>query len=216
MTLEDVIHDVQFDYDSPLIVESKYYETYELIPLSRGNSNYLKIFNTNIRSISKNYTQFEAFLGELESLHFSFDILSFTETWLDCSLENSIHFQNYIPAFKHKHPNKEGGGLALYVKDDIQFKVRHDLNFPIDKQNLFDAIFIEIIPNEKHSRSLVLGNLYRTPSFNSVNEFNHDISHLIEKLQSENKDIVLLGDLNINLIQSSTHRDLRIPRQYAR
>ena len=204
VSLEETIYDEQFDHDSPLITHSSYYD---ISFLTQNHLHDMKILNTNARSLPKNFMQFEALLAQLSIQNFSFEILTFTETWLDSFLESTINFDTYVPVMKHKSPVKEGGGLAIFVKTGIKFKLRNDLFFPLEKQNQFDGIFIEIEANNKHTRPLVLGNLYRSPSFNSSTDFSQSLSSIIEKLNTENKDIIIVGDLNIDLIKSNTHKE---------
>ena len=75
---------------------------------------------------------------------------------------------------------KEGGELAIFVKDDIKFRIRSDLSFPPEKQSQFDEIFIEIEPNNDQARPLVLGNLYHSPSFKSISDFCQNLLSIIE------------------------------------
>ena len=204
VSLEETTLDDQFNHESPLFTKSLYYDKSFL---SHNHPHDMKILNTNARSLPKNFLQFEALLAELSTQNFSFEILTFTETWLDNSLESSINFNTYVPVMKHKSPVKEGGGLAIFVKTNIRFKLRNDLTFPIDKQNQFDGIFIEIEPCNNQTRPLILGNIYRSPSYNSITDFSQSLSLIIERLNSENKDIVIVGDMNIDLIKSETHRE---------
>ena len=203
VSLGEVIHDEQFDHTSPLITQSYYYDNSFLC---QTHTHHLKIFNTNARSLLKNLSHFETLFAQLSSHNFSFDILTFTETWLDPSIENFVYFENYTPIMKHKLPVKEGGGLAIFVKKYINYTIRNDLSFPEEKQNQFDGIFIELVPDNKQSRPIVLGNIYRSPRFNSVREFSQSLSSLVEKLNNENKEIIIVGDLNIDLIKSTTHK----------
>ena len=204
VSLEETIFDEQFNHESPLFTKSLYYDKSFL---SHTHPHEMKILNTNARSLPKNFIQFEALLAELSTQNFSFEILTFTETWLDNHLETGINFDTYIPVMKHKSPVKEGGGLAIFVKTHIRFKLRNDLTFPIDKQNQFDGIFIEIESHDKQICPLVLAKIYHSPSYNSITDFSQSLSLIIERLNSENKDIVIVGDMNIDLIKSETHRE---------
>jgi exonuclease III len=204
VSLEETVYDEQFNHESPLFTQSSYYDSSFL---SQNHSHNMKIFNTNARSLLKNFNQFEILLKQLSTQNFTFEILTFTETWLNSSLEHFINFENYTPIMKHKLPVKEGGGLAIFVKTDIQFRIRNDLSFPIEKQNQFDGIFIELQPKNRQTRPLVLGNIYRSPSFNNISDFSQNLSAIIEKLNNENKDIVIVGDLNVDLIKSNTHKE---------
>jgi hypothetical protein len=58
-----------------------------------------------------------------------FDILSFTESWLkDTNTADSIELLNYqIPFRKDGGGDKKGGGIVVYVKDNIYTMRRFDL-----------------------------------------------------------------------------------------
>jgi len=62
-------------------------------------------------------------------------------------------------------------------------------------------VFVEIV-NEK-GRNIVIGCIYRHPTFD-LDSFNIMYSDLSEKINSENKEIVLMGDFNINLLNADS------------
>ena len=86
----------------------------------------------------------------------------------------------------------------MYIKNDTVYKVRNDLN--LYKSKNLESIFIEIIST--NNKNIVVGCVYRHPSMDS-NEFNeHCLSILNEKhLLEKNKEIILMGDFNINLLR---------------
>ena len=57
-----------------------------------------------------------------------FDILTLSETRLkdDVNLVNYVQIPDY--KFSYKNQNERSGGVCLYTKDSIKYKVRHDLN----------------------------------------------------------------------------------------
>ena len=81
----------------------------------------------------------------------------------------------------------------LYIKQNINYKVRKDLNLYKSKE--LESVFIEII--DKKGKNTIVGSIYRHPSM-QANIFSNDfLDPLLEKLSYENKNIVLLGDYNI-------------------
>ena len=71
----------------------------------------------------------------------------------------------------------------------------------------FESSFIEIkFPKKKN---LVIGCIYRHPTSNiPVHEFNQCfIDPLLHKINSENKQCILMGDFNIDLLKCKTHKD---------
>ena len=111
-------------HEPRLITKSKYYTSDEFISFNESISiaNYLTILNVNSRSLAKHHTEYALYLKSLESNTFtSFDILSFTETWLDDHLQQLAFFNDYQSVFKHKVGQKEGGGLAIFIRNNIYF-----------------------------------------------------------------------------------------------
>ena len=78
----------------------------------------------NIRGIKQNVTEFEAFIG---MLNLQLTIIGLTKTWLhdhDCNLYN---LSGYHTA-ENLRKSRNGGGLAVCIKDCISFTKRCDLS----------------------------------------------------------------------------------------
>ena len=68
------------------------------------------------------------------------------------------------------------------------------------------SVFIEIIQN--YSKNLVVGCIYRHP-YMQQSEFNDEyLKPLSEKLISENKEVILLGDFNIDLLKCDSNKNV--------
>ena len=85
-------------------------------------------------------------------------IIGLTETWLQHS-DTLIDMSGY--KFIHNHRlNRTGGGVGVYFSDhdDLNYKVRKDLNYDSD---CAESLFIEIVkPRGKNS---IVGVVYRPP-----------------------------------------------------
>lgn len=185
------------------IPDSQYYDIDSCVKLFAENNlgDNFNIFSTNSRSLPKHKSEYDVLFHAINSNH-EFDLLSFTESWLDNKLESLVHFNGYNSVYKHRCPNKEGGGIALYIKEDIEFVLRHDLQLPVDKSHLYDCICIEV---KNHTRNIIIFTIYRTPSHNSTHELTSDLNSILDKAKQENKDIVITGDLNIDLLKYTVH-----------
>ncbi len=60
------------------------------------HDNSLSMLHFNIRSMNKNTTEFKRYI---QTLNFSFDILGFSETWLNEGINDLYQFDSY----KHYH-----------------------------------------------------------------------------------------------------------------
>ena len=207
ITLTDVITpDHLVDFESPLLKNSFYYDLSSFSKLLKNaHSSNLNLFNTNARSLVQNISEFTAFFHYLKNENdFSFDIITFTETWADSNLEGLLQIEHYKSEFKHKVSKKEGGGLAIYINEAVKYKIRTDLIFPIEKQNEYDALFVELSSSEPSGKNTLVGNIYRSPSFDNIKEFTKHLKKLIEVINTENKNVILMGDFNIDLLKGNT------------
>jgi len=66
----------------------------------------------------------------------------------------------------------------------------------------FESLFIEIGLNKK----ILIGIIYRPPGA-CMKEFNMELQTLLDPIRKDNIECYIMGDLNINLINSGTHTD---------
>ena len=79
-----------------------------------------------------------------------------TETWLHSTSPPIFNIDNYD--FIHiDRKNGKGGGVALYIRNDLHYKVRHDIQI-----EGIETLFLEIT-DEKHKNKIV-GVMYRPPN----------------------------------------------------
>ncbi|XP_065679802.1 uncharacterized protein LOC136094122 [Hydra vulgaris] len=131
------------------------------------------------------------------------DIIAISETRLnyDKTLRTDINLNGYV--FEHTDSHSNKGGTLIYIKSELKYNLRSDLI--IQEKKELESTFIELLlPSEKN---IIVGCIYR-PCMNT-NDFN--ITHmqtLLDKLSLENKNIVLLGDFNINLLKYDSCNDV--------
>ena len=127
-------------------------------------SSHLSFVHYNVQSIVPK-------LDLLSSEIFDFDILSFSETWLNPSVSlNDLHIQSFNKPERKDRVGDSHGGVLVYVKDNIHYRRRHDLEILG-----FENIWIEL--SFKHKRVL-FGLFYRPPNsdqlyYNSLEDSIH-------------------------------------------
>ena len=127
----------------------------------------------NIVSLPKRFDEINFTMS-----HKFLDIMSFSETRLNSKIPDSmIHIDGYDIIQKDRSRN--GGGVCIYLRNTINYQIRHDLSPPV-----LEAICIEI--SKPHSRPFIVVTVYRPPD-SSPDFYN------------ENKEIYILGDLNCDL-----------------
>ena len=120
-------------------------------------------------------------------------ILGINESWLDSTVsDQEVSMQNYN-TFRRDRRSGRGGGILVFIRDIIKSKRRIDL----EKDNI-ECLWTELKLNKK---SLLLGNIYRPP--NATTAFFNDLEAMLEKVATQSKGVVLVGDLNINLLTKS-------------
>ena len=86
-----------------------------------------------------------------------------------------------------------GGGVCFYIRSNINYVVREDLN-----NELLEILSIEIL--KPNSKPFVVTSWYRPP--NSLIDLFSNIDSLLARIDSENVEHYLMGDMNCGLLSS--------------
>ena len=91
----------------------------------------------------------------------------------------------------------------MCIKDCISFTKRCDLSvFKCD----IESVFVEIEKDQVGaSKTIVIVTINRPPG-NDLSVFNTEVNNLLDSLNKENKLLYIMGDFNINLLNSESHR----------
>ena len=65
------------------------------------------------------------------------------------------------------------------------------------KKKMVESTFIEIL--NKNQKNMIIGCVSKHPKHGVTDFTNNYITSLLDKLSNENKDIMIMGDFNINL-----------------
>ena len=130
-----------------------------------------------------------------------FDIIGFTETWLNNSIPSTDLLFNGFHQPIRKDRSDSHGGVAIYVNENISFKRRHDLEFYI-MLNVYGLKYF----SQPISQNL-FGVFYRPPSADRL--YTNAIGESIG-LARETRihDIFITGDFNINALSEPTTRKI--------
>ena len=158
--------------------------------------NNFSTLHINIRSLSANH---DIFLNLLNDLDYNFSILGLSETKLivDKDEVNNISIPGYN--FVSKPSLSNAGGVGFFIRSDHNFTIREDLSQTYPE---FESLWIEIYNNKNHN--ILSAVMYRHPSFNP-DSFLTYLEQCVEKVNKENKYCILMGDFNLNLLNSDSH-----------
>lgn len=154
------------------------------------NNKGVKIVHLNIRSILPKFTLLkESFLDD------SFDVVMLSETWMQQSIpSNLIGVSDYNLVRKDRQINKRGGGLCIYLRDNIVYEQLLPLLEGCDKDLEWLCLKISLGGHKKQIMLL----LYRPPNGNPQQAISY-LRACLEFFQSEHRncELTIMGDLNI-------------------
>ena len=168
---------------------------------SKFDKNNFSLYHVNIRSLPAHCNEF---LLSLKNTKSCFKIIGMCETWL--SDTNLDLYSMCIPSYQAVHKTRKGrrgGGVSLFIHESIDFKIRNDLNLVFN--DVVESVFVEIdksifcTPN-----NILIGEIYRPPN-TSIVEFNNCLEQLLAVISRSNILCYLMGDFNINLLNTYTH-----------
>ena len=88
--------------------------------------------------------------------------------------------------------------MAVYASTRLTVERRSDLKF-----SCLELLWIELKPN--HSKTVLLGFIYRPPKYAKIEWFNQ-FEDEISSVRQEFKHVILMGDININLLNGHNTR----------
>ena len=184
-----------------------YYDIEKFNNMTKNLTNTFSIFSLNIRSLPKKLDSLKMLIQDINQGNFKFNIIGLQEVWsLPESYDYSFTGYSKIE-FNLRNNNSRvncGGGVAFLIDEEVEYEILTDLSLFIP--HTFESIFVKVKgPNNKFT---VIGNIYRPPSAN-INRFNEHLTDQLNKLKENNlsRDLTLIGDFNINLLNYSKHND---------
>ena len=192
------------DPNLPPLIDSNYYDIKEFNACKIDKLSSFGFIHINIASLNKHIDDLKLILSMLTH---EIDVIGISE--------HKIQKDNDKPAVNIKIPGYQEflfqpietthGGTGFYLKDQIDYIQRTDLDF--NSVGDFESLFVEIkFPKKKN---LVIGCIYRHPTSKiPIQEFNQCfVEPLLQKINSENKQCILMGDFNIDLLKCESHED---------
>ena len=110
-----------------------------------------------------------------------------------------IAYNNYIPIHQIRKGSSKGGGVSICIHKTLNYKLRCDKS--ICNPDI-EALTIEIIKENK--KNLIITGIYRPPRGDEKN-FRKEYKKLIENKNESNKQIFLIGDINLNSLDYETN-----------
>ena len=147
--------------------------------------NSLEIFHVNARSIRNK-------LDYICDITDTFNVLCFSETHLDNSVQSETLILNGYDVPIRKDRTRNGGGVMVYVSNLLRYKRREDL-----EDQILETIWTEI---KLRSFNILLCCFYRSDFNVSQSTFINELQSSIEVALDYTPYVILTGDINIDFI----------------
>ena len=159
----------------------------------------LKLLHQNVRGIQGKFDEIKILLQQNK-----FDIFGMTELFTNKIIPSSTF---NIPGFtflRVDRRNGQGKGVGMYIRNEIYSTRRTDL-----EDDEYESIWIETRP--KNSKPIIFGIIYKPPdtSLHLSEDFNKILSTNLEAIEKENKETIIMGDLNTDYLKENDHRDIK-------
>ena len=175
---------------------SKYYDLIAYNNLISTVENNLNFLHVNSRSLQKNFDNIIAFMNSLSAFP---DILTISETWLTTTNKHLYELPGYH-CYHLTRTIRPHGGVSVYISNSLKSQQIQECTLINDD--------IEIITVKIHTASNIynLCSIYRPHSKHiGVEEFNDILCNILQNDCIKNNNIIIMGDLNINLLEHDTH-----------
>ena len=145
----------------------------------------------NIRSCRKKFLDFTSYFQEYFC---NYSCIVLTETWLTADFGELFQirgFKNY-DLFRSQY----GGGIRIYVKNNVDIKILTDNTFV---SNLYEMLSVQVTSVES---KFIVSAIYHPPTADHFtnNMFNEDCCNKINHMRTTGLPIVVCGDFNLNLL----------------
>ena len=183
------------DSQSIVRIPSRYYSPHSFrqmkTKLSKAEiDTSFSVFHNNVVSLNRNLENLQTHI--LHELDFHFNIIGVSETKITNA--NSELCTAKIPgySFEYAPTPLSSGGVGLFIDESLNYRILEKIS-----NEAFQALWAEITFENK--KTVICGIFHR--QHNSPERFQLYFDESIEKFSSSGKDIVIMGDFNIDLLK---------------
>ena len=165
------------------------------------------MLSLNIQSITAKFDEFNDLIQSLDG--FKFDVICLQELWKmhNPDLFNLNGYHKLL--FKSRSANVQGGGVGIFVNNQLKVKNLPEYSIFIDK--IIETIFIEIeLPSKK---KFIIASVYRPnsayvnmSSTQQLEQFLETMNSILCKISAAGKKVYIFGDFNIDLLKIESHK----------
>jgi hypothetical protein len=182
-------------------IDSKYYDVCDIMPSNAHITSYqYKVLHLNIQGLNAKFEDFKCLLSQLMDVHIHLDAILLCETFLND--QNAYLYA--IPGYTFMYHNRQTmtkGGVAMYIRNTIKFKLREDLGCFYEGE--FESICIETCGGKETSS--IIGEIYRIPNTNAQESLQR-YETVLNQLNKCNKQVIIGTDQNFDYLKIDTDK----------
>ena len=137
-------------------IDCSYYDPAEFNKLTASFRDSTSFLHLNCRGLSANWASFRDLLCDLHSDQFSFDLIGISEVFR-CDNDTRLALPGYHDLIARCRDDGSRGGVGLFIKDVVNFKIRDDISVFIP--HVFESLFVEL--KTKSKKNTIVGVIYR-------------------------------------------------------
>jgi len=176
--------------------------------LNFPNSN-LSIFSLNIQSLPSKFNEFCDLINLLLKNDCCPEIICLQEIW-QITDPTPFHLPGFQPIIYRCRTTSSGGGVAIYIKNGLPFKLLPNLSIFIDK--LFESLFLEI--TLLNGKKFTIASIYRPNSkysnlslHDQFTQFNDILLNTLASIDPSHSTF-LMGDLNLDALKYGSNQQV--------
>lgn len=117
------------------------------------------------------------------------------ETWLNCNIpDNIISIKGFTIARLDRKEKKRGGGVLLYIRDDLEWETIEGL-YNVSNKNIE---MLTVLINRKFIKPIYVSVVYIPPTA-VINESVAHLDQVADYISGRNADWIMGGDFNVDL-----------------
>jgi hypothetical protein len=189
------------------IKNSLFYNSDDFISLNDHNN--VVMLSINVCSLMSKYASLAKYINTLLKEKVNVKIIAIQETW-NVPYPELVNIKNFN-LVSNQRKNSRGGGVAFYIKNDINYKIVNNLTLMQEK--LFESLTVEANIN---GNKCLLSNIYRSPCDNNLNNNDH-VSEFISILDNHLSNLTLsdmntyvFTDSNVNLLKINHNVNIQL------
>ena len=155
-------------------------------------------FHLNCCGLSAHWEDFKNLLCDMQSDTFSFDFIGVSEVFR-CEQDQRLALPGYHDLICRTRDDGYRGGVALFINESINYRIREDLSVFIP--HVLESLFIEYESTNKKKH--IVGVMYRpnTPPRADIEVFSKSVDDIMNIVSTEHKKCIIMGDMNIDLLK---------------